>query len=59
MAADLATMRAAEQQLAAVRAALPDEPRPRLGLPNDLAYANGRHDLAERVRYALDQASRT
>lgn len=59
MAADLATMRAAEQQLAALRAALPDEPRPRLGLPNDLAYANGRHDLAERVRYALDQVSRT
>jgi hypothetical protein len=59
MAADLATMQAAEQQLAAVRAALPDEPRPRLGLPNDLAYANGRHDLAERVRYALDHASRT
>jgi hypothetical protein len=59
MVADLATMQAAEQQLAAVRAALPDEPRPRLGLPNDLAYANGRHDLAERVRYALDQVSRT
>jgi hypothetical protein len=59
MVADLATMRAAEQQLAAVRAALPDEPRPRLGLPNDLAYANGRHDLAECVRYALDQVSRT
>lgn len=54
MAADLATMQAAEQQLATVRAALPDEPRPRLGLPNDLAYANGRHDLAERVRYVLD-----
>ncbi|KAF0795858.1 hypothetical protein [Streptomyces sp. FR-008] len=48
-----------EQQLAAVRAALPDEPRPRLGLPNDLAYANGRHDLAAAVRAALDQASRT
>ncbi|MFF3886583.1 hypothetical protein [Streptomyces sp. NPDC001914] len=46
-----------EQRLAAVRAALPDEPRPRLGLPNDLAYANGRHDLAERVRYALDPAT--
>lgn len=48
-----------EQQLAAVRAALPDEPRPRLGLPNDLAYAHGRHDLADDVRAALDQASRT
>ncbi|MFJ5999639.1 hypothetical protein [Streptomyces sp. NPDC092370] len=59
MAADLATMRAAEQQLAALRAALPDEPRPCLGLPNDLAYANGRHDLAECVRYALDHAGRT
>jgi hypothetical protein len=47
--------KAAEQQVAAVRAALPDEPRPRLGLPNDLAYANGRHDLAERVRYVLDE----
>ncbi|APD18794.1 hypothetical protein SEA_RALEIGH_46 [Streptomyces phage Raleigh] len=45
-----------EQQLAAVRAALPEEPRPRLGLPTDLAYANGRHDLAERVRHVLDQA---
>ncbi|MEV7205735.1 MULTISPECIES: hypothetical protein [unclassified Streptomyces] len=54
MRADLATMQATAQQLAAVRAALPDEPRPRLGLPNDLAYANGRHDLAERVLYALD-----
>ncbi|MFD5873733.1 hypothetical protein [Streptomyces sp. NPDC060322] len=49
--------KAAEQLLAAVRAALPDEPRPRLGLPNDLAYANGRHDLAERIRYALDPAT--
>lgn len=49
----------AEQQVAAVRAALPDEPRPRLGLPNDLAYANGRHDVAERVRYALDQAGQS
>ncbi|MEU1020236.1 hypothetical protein [Streptomyces sp. NPDC005898] len=49
--------RAAERLLAAVRAALPDEPRPRLGLPNDLAYANGRHDLAERIRYALDPAT--
>lgn len=46
--------KAAEQRLAAVRVALPEEPRPRLGLPNDLAYANGRHDLAERVRYVLD-----
>ncbi|AYD86235.1 hypothetical protein SEA_DAROLANDSTONE_47 [Streptomyces phage Darolandstone] len=49
--------KAAEQLLAAVRAALPDEPRPRLGLPNDLAYANGRHDLAERILYALDPAT--
>ncbi|MEV7991579.1 hypothetical protein AB0O67_06595 [Streptomyces sp. NPDC086077] len=48
-----------EQQLADVRAALPDEPRPRLGLPNDLAYQHGRHDLAAAVRDALDQASRT
>lgn len=54
MRADLATMQAAEQQLAAVRAALPTEPRPRLGLPTDLAYANGRHDLADAVRDALD-----
>ncbi|WP_440571968.1 hypothetical protein [Streptomyces sp. KR2] len=44
---------AAEQQLAAVRAALPTEPRPRLGLPTDLAYANGRHDLADSIRQAL------
>ncbi|WP_050499975.1 hypothetical protein [Streptomyces globisporus] len=49
--------KAAEQQLDAVRAALPDEPRPRLGLPTDLAYADGRHDLAERVRSVLDQAT--
>ncbi|MEU0170163.1 hypothetical protein ABZ214_32730 [Streptomyces iakyrus] len=47
------------EQVVAVRAALPDEPRPRLGLPTDLAYANGRHDLAERVRYVLDQAQQT
>ncbi|MEU0454039.1 hypothetical protein ABZ322_13650 [Streptomyces sp. NPDC006129] len=53
MAADLATMRTAEQQLAAVRAALPDEPRPRLGLPNTLAYEDGRHDMADAVRDAL------
>ncbi|MFF5501244.1 hypothetical protein [Streptomyces roseolus] len=44
----------AEQHLAAVRAALPTEPRPRLGIPNDLAYANGRHDLADEIRHALD-----
>ncbi|MEV6074369.1 hypothetical protein AB0L80_04520 [Streptomyces sp. NPDC052069] len=49
--------KAAEQRLDAVRAALPDEPRPRLGLPTDLAYANGRHDLAERVRHVIDQAT--
>ncbi|WP_432155542.1 hypothetical protein [Streptomyces sp. bgisy153] len=54
MRADLATMQAAEQQLAAVRSALPTEPRPRLGLPNDLAYQHGRHDLADAVRDALD-----
>ncbi|ARB11468.1 hypothetical protein SEA_TOASTYFINZ_46 [Streptomyces phage ToastyFinz] len=47
------------EQVVAVRAALPDEPRPRLGLPTDLAYANGRHDLAEQVRYVLDQAQQT
>ncbi|MCM1973785.1 hypothetical protein [Streptomyces sp. G1] len=47
------------EQVVAVRAALPDEPRPRLGLPTDLAYANGRHDLAERIRYVLDQAQQT
>lgn len=47
------------EQVVAVRAALPDEPRPRLGLPTDLAYANGRHDLAEAVRYVLDQAQQT
>ncbi|AFU62187.1 hypothetical protein SV1_47 [Streptomyces phage SV1] len=44
---------AARRARRAARAALPDEPRPRLGLPNDLAYANGRHDLAERILYAL------
>ncbi|OII60877.1 hypothetical protein BJP40_08425 [Streptomyces sp. CC53] len=49
-------VKAAEQRLAAVRDALPDEPRPRLGLPNDLAYAHGRHDLADAVRDALDRA---
>ncbi|MFF5582703.1 hypothetical protein [Streptomyces hygroscopicus] len=54
MRADLATMQAAEQRLAAVRAALPTAPRPRLGLPNDLAYQHGRHDLADAVRDALD-----
>ncbi|MCG7524922.1 hypothetical protein MHW47_10800 [Streptomyces sp. OfavH-34-F] len=42
-----------EQQLAAVRAALPNHPRPHLGLPTDLAYASGRHDLARDVRHAL------
>lgn len=45
----------AEQQLAAVRALLPTGPRPRLGLPNDLAYANGAHDAYDAVRDALDQ----
>ncbi|MFJ7411603.1 hypothetical protein ACIQWZ_12415 [Streptomyces sp. NPDC098077] len=44
---------ATEQQLAAVRAALPTDPRPRLGVPTDLAYANGRHDLADAVREAM------
>ncbi|MFB7452823.1 hypothetical protein [Streptomyces sp. NPDC056194] len=44
----------AEQHLATVRAALPAEPRPQLGLPTDLAYANGRHDLADSIRHALD-----
>ncbi|MER8042574.1 hypothetical protein [Streptomyces sp. NPDC094032] len=44
---------AARRARRAVRAALPDEPRPRLGLPNDLAYATGRHDLADAVRDAL------
>ncbi|MFE5395783.1 hypothetical protein ACFQ9U_14590 [Streptomyces sp. NPDC056568] len=47
------------EQVVAVRAALPDEPRPRLGLPTDLAYANGRHDLAETIRHVLDQAQQT
>ncbi|KUN96180.1 hypothetical protein [Streptomyces caeruleatus] len=51
--------KAAEQRLAAVRAVLPTEPRPRLGLPNDLAYANGTHDLADAVRDALDTAGRS
>ncbi|MBT2381988.1 hypothetical protein J7E90_33125, partial [Streptomyces sp. ISL-111] len=49
-----ARAQATEQQLATVRAALPTEPRPRVGVPTDLAYANGRHDLAERVRHVLD-----
>ncbi|MFD5901734.1 hypothetical protein ACFWHG_09545 [Streptomyces microflavus] len=45
--------KAAEQRLDAVRAALPTGPRPRLGVPTDLAYANGRHDLADAVREAM------
>ncbi|MFD8005726.1 hypothetical protein [Streptomyces mirabilis] len=45
----------AEQQVAAVRALLPAKPRPALGLPNDLAYANGTHDAYDAVRDALDQ----
>ncbi|APD18579.1 hypothetical protein SEA_PICARD_50 [Streptomyces phage Picard] len=44
---------AARRARRAVRAALPTEPRPRLGIGLDLAYANGRHDLAERILYAL------
>ncbi|MDX3063434.1 hypothetical protein PV518_14785 [Streptomyces sp. ND04-05B] len=47
---------AAEQLLAAVRATLPTAPRPRLGLPNDLAYSNGLHDAYDTVREVLDQA---
>ncbi|NUQ96129.1 MAG: hypothetical protein HOY79_06045 [Streptomyces sp.] len=43
------------KQLAAVRAALPSEPRPRFGLPNTLAYEDGRHDMADAVRDALAQ----
>ncbi|MET9555108.1 hypothetical protein [Streptomyces sp. NPDC006645] len=50
---------AAEQQLAAVRAVLPTEPRPRLGLPNTLAYEEGRHDQADAVRDALGEQVRT
>lgn len=46
---------AAEQQLAAVRATLPTEPRPALGLPNDLAYTNGQHDQADAVRAVVDE----
>lgn len=49
---------AAEQQLAAVRAVLPTEPRPRLGLPNTLAYEDGRHDQADAVRDALGKQVR-
>jgi hypothetical protein len=45
----------AEQRLAAVLAALPTEPRPRLGLPNDLAYTDGQHDQADAIRDALAQ----
>ncbi|MET9253770.1 hypothetical protein [Streptomyces sp. NPDC003717] len=48
-------IREGEQQVGAVRALLPAEPRPRLGLPNDLAYANGLHDAYDAVRDALDQ----
>lgn len=47
--------RRAGQQVAAVRALLPARPRPHLGLPNDLAYANGRYDVYDAVRDALDQ----
>ncbi|MFC8925242.1 hypothetical protein ACFT43_05080 [Streptomyces albidoflavus] len=50
--------KAAEQALAAIRTALPDGPRPRLGLPNTLAYEDGRHDLAESVRHILDKATK-
>ncbi|MEU2759371.1 hypothetical protein [Streptomyces sp. NPDC007094] len=54
VAAVRARAQATEQQLDAVRAALPTEPRPRLGVPTDLAYANGRHDLAAHIEQALD-----
>ncbi|MBK6015602.1 hypothetical protein [Streptomyces sp. MBT53] len=47
--------RIARQQVAAVRALLPTTPRPRLGLPNGLAYINGRHDAYDAVRDALAQ----
>ncbi|MFC3347753.1 hypothetical protein ACFOOM_10000 [Streptomyces echinoruber] len=48
--------RTAEAALDRVRATLPTEPRPRLGLPNDLAYQQGRHDQADAVREALDDS---
>ncbi|EFL21879.1 conserved hypothetical protein [Streptomyces himastatinicus ATCC 53653] len=49
----------AEQQLAAVRTVLPTQPRPRLGLPNALAYEDGRHDMADAVRDALAPADQS
>ncbi|MGF0176697.1 hypothetical protein ACQF36_41465 [Streptomyces sp. Marseille-Q5077] len=45
-----------EHQLAPVRAVLPTEARPRLGLPNTLAYEDGRHDMADAVRDALGES---
>ncbi|MBC9714060.1 hypothetical protein H9Y04_15960 [Streptomyces sp. TRM66268-LWL] len=44
-----------EALLADVRTVLPADARPRLGLPNTLAYENGRHDMADAVRNVLDQ----
>ncbi|MFK0108536.1 hypothetical protein [Streptomyces sp. NPDC091217] len=51
----LGVYRAPAQQVAAVRALLPTTPRPRLGLPNTLAYSNGMHDAYDAVRDALAQ----
>ena len=45
----------AEAALDRVRALLPTEPRPTRGLPNGLAYEQGRHDAFDAVRDALDE----
>lgn len=50
--------RTARQQVAAIRALLPTTPRPHLGLPNGLAYANGLHDAYDAVRDALAPTGR-
>ncbi|MFJ9892701.1 hypothetical protein ACIQPR_05145 [Streptomyces sp. NPDC091280] len=51
----LDTFRTAVRQTDAVRALLPTTPRPRLGLPNGLAYSNGLYDAYDAVRAALAQ----
>ncbi|MEK9521439.1 hypothetical protein MIU24_18895 [Streptomyces venezuelae] len=44
---------AARRARRAVWAALPAEPRPRLGTVSSIAYADGRHALADAIRHAL------
>ncbi|MFD4371516.1 hypothetical protein ACFWPY_07980 [Streptomyces sp. NPDC058527] len=48
---------AARRARRAVRAALPTEPRPRLGTVSTIAYADGRHALADTIRRALAHPS--